>query len=331
MATSRKPAAKRAAEQRAMIRKIMLLEALRNWAIPLPLGAAALVLAVLYNIELVSPARAVALAGALALLAGLFAGLRDFIHERTKLGTAALAGAFAVAFFAVNFAALYRDVNPPPPVFATELHAGAPVTIPLHGAGGSYKLLLQGHFPPAEQGVNRSAHYVLDLDAGADHHVFEGDFTEEWGRTRLGRRGSAPVHTVHALSQQRVSAPSGSDLTLKLDQIGPSVGDSVDLHVYSAAFPLALYAGLGFLLTLAALTIDALHVESGTPSATAATIGALAGVTAFRLYAGPIPGFGDLIVYGGLGAFVGILVAPSLWRVLRPALRRVVRPIQSEA
>jgi len=57
------------------------------------------------------------------------------------------------------------------------------------------------------------------------------------------------------------------------------------------------------------------------------TLAALAGVAAFRAFASARPGFGELIVYGGLGTLIGLAAGAGLWRLMRVYLRRLLHDV----
>jgi hypothetical protein len=324
MPTTRKPTQQRVKRQHAAIRRIMFLDALRSWAIPLPLAAAALVLWVTYQIELVGPGPAATVAGALALLAALYAGLRDFLDEKTDARTGLLVGAFALTFAVSGFLLLTRIVNWPAPVFSSEVRAqAAPVVVPLHDAPGRYRLLVEGRFPPAAQGTRRNAHYRLDVEEDGHHQRLEGDFSDQWARRRVGRRGSAQVHLLHDVVQHRVEAPRGNDLSLRLEEISSEAGDSVTVEVYPVQFPLALFAAFGVLMTAAALLIDARRAGADSSAATGATLSTVAAIAAMQAWAEPHAGMGALAAYAALGALVGLPAASLLWRFAASYARRL--------
>lgn len=66
---------RRDGRQKTALGRVLLLDALRNWAIPLPLGGGALLLWVVYEAALIGRTRALTFGGALVLLAALYLGL----------------------------------------------------------------------------------------------------------------------------------------------------------------------------------------------------------------------------------------------------------------
>jgi hypothetical protein len=324
MPTVRKQAPQRAKRQNAAIRRIMVLDALRSWAIPLPLAGVTLLLWVGYQIELIGRGPGATLAGALALLAALYGGLRNFLDEKTSLRTGLLVGTFAVTFFTVAFALYYGIVNPPSPVFTSEVQAkAAPVVVPLHDAPGRYRLLIEAHFRPAEQGLQRKAHYVLEAEAAGQQQVLEGDFSDEWARRRVGRRGSAPVHVMNDVTQHRVDVTQGSDLSLRLKDLSAEAGNSVRVEVYPIEFPLGIFAAFAVLMTVAALLIDGRRDTDDSSATSGATLAVIVTIAAMQAWADPQPGMGNLTAYAALGALVGLPAASLLWKVARPYAQRL--------
>jgi len=314
----------RRAKQAVQIRRLVVLDALRSWVVPSVAAGGIFVVWVLTSAELMPMAAGLTVAGGLILFIALHAALRAFIDERTAATRAALVGAFAVAWAGVAFYALYSTVNPPPPLFTSELKAQAPpVTVPLQGVAGSYRIVVEGHFLPSKEQASQSGHYRLRVADGTEKMI-EGDFTEGWRRQRLGRRGSVPVHTVHALGQHTVDSASGDRLTLELTEVSAGIRDTVTVQVYRAAFSTTLLAAFGALLVAAALVIDAWRgTEPGDALMTMETLAVVLGIAAFRSFAPPRPSFGDLIVNGLLGAIAGVPAGALLWRLTRTRLRRL--------
>ena len=318
----RKASPQRVKNQNAAIRRIMILDALKGWAIPLPLAAVGLVVWVTYQIELLPGGLAASLIGGVAILAALYAGLRDFLDEKTDRRTALLVGAFALTFAVVGFFLISRIVNWPSPVFTSEVKAQADaVVVPLHHEPGPYRLLVEGRFPPGAQGVHRIAHYEIDLEDGGQHQRLEGEFSDEWARRRVGRRGSANVHLVHDVVEHRVSASHGDDLSLRLESISAEAGNSVTVEVYHVEFPQIVFIGFSILMTLAALFVDARR-EDDSYAATAATLSLVAAIAAMQAWSEPKAGVGALAAYIALGTIVGLPLASLLWRFAGPYARR---------
>ncbi len=325
MSSAKMPKGTPRARQQVNIGRALFFEALHGWIVPLGVGGLGLSAWVAYNIEIIRPESAVTLGGGLALLVALYVGLRRYLDERTARPAALLVAGFSAVWALITFIPFYRAVNLPPPVLATELRAAAPaVPVPLHGQAGPYRVVVEGHFRPTEEHNSRSAHYRMLIGGSAGDQALEGDFTERWGRQRLGRRGSAPVQRLHDIGQHAVESPDGADLTLALESMSPTATDSVTVRVYPATFPNNLFAGLSVLLVAAALIVDALQgFDPGSPIMTCTTLCALFGVYAFRSFAAARPGFGDLLVYGALGSVAGMGLGTVLWRIARPSLRRL--------
>jgi hypothetical protein len=310
-----------------MIRRIVILDALRGWIVHTLLGGGMLILWILYNIELIGPGPAVTGGGAIVLAGLLFAGLHRFLDPATTLRTALLLALFAAGWWIALFPPYYQAVNLPEPIFKNELRLNTgPVNLTLPDAGDSaYRLIVEGHFRLNTEHVGRVAHYRLALHDGASDRTLEGDFTENWGRQRLGRRGSVAVHRGHTLDQHRIEGPLSPSATLRLESIGPDAEPEVTVGLYPPPLHDGLFAVAGVALTAAALLIDALlaGVQESGGAATTMTLAAVMAVAAFRRFAAPHPGFGDLVVFGGTGALFGVLVARILWSLVARPLERL--------
>lgn len=315
------------AQQHAMIRRIVILDALRGWVVHLVLGGGMLILWILYNIELIGPGPAVTGGGAIVLAGLLFAGLYRFLDPSTTLRTALLLAAFVAGWWIALFPPFDRAVNLPEPLFQEEVRLNAePLSLAVPDTGVSaYRLIVEGHFRPSTEHVGRMAHYRLALHDGASDRSLEGDFTENWGRQRLGRRGSVAVHRGHTIDQHRLDGPLSPGATLRLESVGPDAEPEVTVGLYPAPLHDGLFAAAGAALTAAALLIDALlaGVEESRGAATTMTLAAVMAVAAFRRFAAPHPGFGDLVVFGGAGVLCGVLVARALWRLVARPLEQL--------
>jgi len=275
-----------------------------------------------YNAELITPRTAVTIAGALATLAGLHLTIRDFFTEKTTATRAAAVALFAIVWAALVFYAFYDMVNPPTPILQTDLHANAPPTsVPLHGVPGSYRVVVEGHFPPTSGESHTAGYRISVARGGKTDEVFDGEFSEHWARRRLGRRGSVQTPVVHAVAQHVIDSTQGEDFTLHLDEIGTEARDAVTVSVYRSAFPTGIVVALAVAVVGAALILDAWR-GSGDGTVTIGTAGALLAVAAFRWFSSPHPGFGDLIVWGGVGTLAGAILGMALWRVARKPVQR---------
>jgi nitrate reductase NapE component len=321
-----RPAAGRATtrtRQAAQIRRFVVLDFLRGPAIPFAAGALGFVVWVASNAELLAARSAVTFAGGLALLVGLHLTIRDFFSEKTPIVRAAVVGAFAIAWAFLAFYPFYDAVNPPTPLLQTELRPSAPpTTVPLHGAAGRFRVIVEGHFPP-KAGESHKAGYRISVGQGEKTaEIVEGEFSESWTRRRLGRRGSVQAPIMHSVAQHMVESAAGEDFTLHLDEIGTEAQDSVTVSVYSSTFPAGVFVALEFGLVGVALVLDAWR--GGKDGAvTTGTIAAFLAVAAFRYFASPRPGFGDLVVFGGAGTLAGALLGNLIWRVARKPILRL--------
>jgi hypothetical protein len=308
--------------QTAPLTRLLILDAVRTWVIPTVVIAIGLGFFVTYNIGLVDEAVAVTTIGGLALIGLLFYGLRGFTEEPigAALGTVLLA--FAVLWSATTFYPFYRARNPGTPVFSAKLvRNGAPVTLPLHGKPGRYSLIVGGHFLPVEGRQNRTATYRIDLgrESGTTERVLEGAFSEEWRSQRIGtgRRSSlVPVKSQTTQVLTAIDDPDGHDLTLRLTELSPAVGDAVSIDVYGEAVPQAVLIALGILSVLGAVVIDAYRPKgAGQGLMGTVTIATFVAIVVFRISTAAAPGFPQLVVAALVGTLAGAIGGSLLWRL----------------
>lgn len=303
------------------IERYLLFERLRGPALPGALGAAALLVWVLTTVGVIGAGSGVSWVGSSILGICLFFALRRDIDERTTTARAAALGAFAVLFAVVTIYPLHRTIHLEPAVATQTLEPGkAAARVQLGGRSGPYRLVVQGHLPPAEAShASQEADYVLAVRQGeAPEQRFAGKFTERWSSRRLGRRGTAPVHVTHSVEQHTIDASTGEDLQVRLESLVPAGSGAVTVEVHPDPFPRALFAGLGVLLGAAAVALDAWGGVSPSEGVTTVmTLGALLGVAAFRRFAPAQPGFGDLLFNGAVGGLGGWAAGTVLWRGVR--------------
>jgi len=309
----------RAQRTEQAIRRAVVLDALRGWTIPLVGIATAIIMWLLATVALIETSTAVEVAAVALLLAAIHAGVHEFLDERTTGATAACLAAFVAVLAFVAIGPLHEFLKPGRPVATAELHRGDPeVALPVGGVAGTYRIALEGHLDEAGGMVTRTVPYRLSVVTGkGEPTFFEGEFSERWGKQRLGRRGSTSVHIVRASTQHVLSDSTGDDLRLSLQSIGEGA-HSVTADVYRSSFPAWLFFGLGFALTAVAVLIDSWRQAGGSDlQLTTVTLCALLAVAAVRRFASPHPQFGDLIFYGGVGTVAGFLVGNILSRAKR--------------
>ena len=324
MAKTRTTTTSRRTKQAAEIRQLLALDALRSGFVPTIVAVLIVAAWVLLNVDLIAARLALSVAAALALFIVLHTGLSPFLDRGTTLGIAGAVITFACAWSVVTFWPFYYTLNPPPRVFAGDIHAGKPVTVPLHGEGGRYRVVVKGYFPPNAAQANRAAHYRLHVvDGAALDLMLQGDFTDAWRQRRVGRRGRFPVHIVNDISHHSIESASGQDLTLELTEASGGMSNVVSVDISALGFPMSLFGALGAVLTAAALVIDAWRpVAPRNGVVTTQTLAALFGGAAFCSLAGWRPGFVDLGVGAFVGAVAGVLAGAILWRLAGAGAQR---------
>jgi len=310
--------------QTAPLTRLLILDALRTWVIPVCAGAVGLVIFVLYNIELVESEIAVTIVGVLGLVVVLFYGLRGFIDDELDARLASILIVYALLWSATAFVPFYRAINPGTPLFSADLKKSGPaVTVPMHGRAGEYNLIVEGHFLPSEGRTNRTAKYSLAIgrDAHADR-IVEGTFSQEWGSQRIGAgRRSTSVPVMHQTTRhlETIDDSDGHDLVVKLTDLSPEVRDTITLRVYDEGVPRAVLIILGVLVIAGAVLIDGWRDKGESEGLlTTLTVATLISVVVFRNSSTASPGFPQLIIAVLVGTLAGAVGSSLLWRLLRP-------------
>lgn len=322
-----KPRAKAQAVKRSQqeIDRLLLFERLRGPIFPSVLGAVAVLLWVLTNAAVVETETAVLWVGAIGVAASVFFALRRFLDTRTTAAHAALLFLFGVGLAGASYYTFARTVNLAPPIAAGDLQPkGPPLPVTTKGSPGPYLVVIEGHLPENQGRATQSVHYVLNVahDTGAPE-VLQGDFTEKWSMRRLGRRGSAPVHTVRDVDQYDIADPANAGFQVSLEELSPASAGSVTVHVHPDPFPTVVVTAIGVLLTAAAMVIDTWQGAEATEGLTAAlTLCTLLSAAAFRRFAPAHPGLGDMLFNAGLGSLVGYALSSLLWRIGHAPLQR---------
>ncbi|HVN84276.1 MAG TPA: hypothetical protein VMW17_05465 [Candidatus Binatia bacterium] len=304
--------------------QLTILDALRTWVVPAVTLPGALIIYVLYNVEMVERELSVTILGVLTLITLVWLGVRGFIHERTSQRTAVIVGAYALMWMAATTVPFLALVDPGSPIFSAPLHANDTVTLPLENRPGEYRLVVEGAFAPTSGQSTRLAHYRLSLRGGGGEQSLEGRFSERFLQQRLGRRGSATVRDLHTATQHDVVS-DGTPLTLALSELAPiDTINSVTVHLYPERFPKVVFVGVAILLAAGAVVVDAWRSREQTSGLlTTITLGAVFAIAGLRWWGGPHPGFGQLAVEGLIGGVAGSLTAVALDRLVRPLLRRL--------
>jgi hypothetical protein len=309
--------------------RMLVVDALRTWVIPTVATAIGLVVFVVYNLGLVDEALAVTVVGTLALVVILFLGLRGFSEQAVSPALGGVLIGFTALWTITTFYPFYRARNPGTPVFSAQLsRAGGPVTLPLRDKPGHYKLIVSGHFLPAEGRQNRTATYRIALGHdGSTDRILEGVFDEEWHSQRIGagRRSSlVPVKSQTTQVLATVDDPEGRDLTLALTDLSPGVGDSVAVNLFAEPVPMSLLFALAILTVIGALFIDASRpkgVNEGLMGTL--TVATLVSIGVFRASSSVAPGFPQLIIAALVGTLAGAVGGSLLWRLTLQIRKRV--------
>ncbi|MEY4948872.1 MAG: hypothetical protein RL698_1083 [Pseudomonadota bacterium] len=312
-----------ATRSQAEIARMLLLERLGGPILPGILAALALLVWVLSGAGVIAPDRAILWLGTCAILAALFFGLRRFLGERLAGAIPALLALFALAYAGSTLFTLWRTVSLESPIATGELAPkGAPLDVKTEGHSGPFRVVIEGHLPPTQEQASQSERYEMTVSrGGAVSETFDGEFNERWGQRRLGRRGTAPVHTVRNVDQHDVADPDGAGFQLALQSLVPAEGRTVTVNVHPDPFPLWPMVALGALLTAAALALDAWRsVDPGDATLTAFTLAGLLGIAAFRRFAPAHPGLPELIFNATVGGLAGWALSSALWAMLRKPL-----------
>jgi hypothetical protein len=317
--------------QTAPLGRMLVTDALRTWVFPSAAVAAAFTVFVIYNVGLVEEAFAVTTVGLLALAVILFYGLRGFAAQRIDGVTAALLIGFGVLWIAATVYPFYRAVNPGTPLFSTELaRTGGPVTVPVHGKSGHLNMVVEGHFLPSSDRMNRTATYAIALTHdGSSDRILEGTFSQTWGEQRIGagRRSSmVPVMNQTVQVLHPIDDTDGHDLILKLTELSPGVRNAVTVRVYTEGLPQLALVLLSILTIAAALVIDAWRPKGDSEGLMVMLAVATAvAVATFRTSTQATPGFPQLVIAALMGTLAGAIGGSVVWRATQPLRRYLVR------
>jgi hypothetical protein len=321
-ASPRRPvAAKRAAAPRVW--QLLVLDALRTWAVPAVAVLVILVAAGLAVTETVAaaPALAVAIGGALVLL--LFIAEQPLLAAQAAPRERLVGAGVALVWFALCYAPFYTRLFPGTPLVAgAQLGSdgrGLPLTIPASGHR-AIDLLVEGRLAQAANGAAVPVEYTLTLeDAGRHVETMRGRFEETVKAQRLGRRGQALVRQTHGVERKLVSNPAGRDLAVTAVALEPENAPPLVLSVYAHPLP-----GLPVLAVAAAALLGVAIAFDRRP-ALASTDGALTYATASVLGTAVVfwtsnavqPDFRTLIGAAIFGGPVGFGLGALAWWIAK--------------
>ena len=305
-------------DHESKLRRLVVLDLLKGWTIPLIALGVAVLFWPLSIAGLVEAAPAIGVTAAALLVAALHTGLADFFDERTTTVTAATLIAFAALWAFVVYTPFEAKLSPGHELFAAQLPLhGAPATVPIAGTAGNYRMVVEGNLGTSADHASRSAHYQIGVTAdGSTAQTIEGDFSDRWSQRRSGRRGVSNVHVSHTAHEHPLTSENGADFHVALESLSPGAHDAVGVRIYRDTFPAPLFIGLGTALAAAAIVIDTWRfTDPQDLLLTSITLGSLLAVASFQHFAPPHPGFGDLAFNGAVGAIAGVAGGRVLARV----------------
>ncbi|HLK11843.1 MAG TPA: hypothetical protein VKW76_10715 [Candidatus Binatia bacterium] len=319
--TRRPVAAKRAAPPRVW--QLLVLDALRTWAIPGAAAAVILVAAGLSATEVVLPAPALAVAIGAALVLLLHLAEQPLLAEGAMARERAIGAAVAVVWFALCYAPFHTRLFPGAPLVADAQIGpggkGLPLTIPADGHR-TIDVLVEGRLAQAPNGAAVPVQYTLTLE-DADHRVqtVSGRFEETLKTQRLGRRGQAVVRQTHGAERKIIPNATGRDLTVTAVTLEPE--DAPPLALWAYAHPLpgpVVLAALAVALLAAAIAFDRRPALAATDGAlTYATASVLGTAVVFWTSNAVQPDFRTLIGAGIFGGPLGFGLGALAWWIAK--------------
>jgi hypothetical protein len=328
MATKASNGARREAQRTpsASLTRLTMIDALRTWVVPALTLPAAMIIYILYNLDLIDRVASVSATGVLALATVLWAGLRGFISERTSGRLTLLLIGYAAIWGVGTIIPFEAVIEPGALLLSRQLRPHESVPLPIEGHPGRYRLIVEGTFAANQTHGNRFAHYRLALAAGdAPTRLLEGDFSEEFVQQRLGRRGTTTVRDLHTAEVHDFSVADPGGLRLSVNDISPPDAIStISVELYRQRISPAILVGIGLLLIAGAVVIDAWRPRDQAEGLlTTLTLGTLVTITTLGSWGGPHPGIGQLAIQSLLGAIAGGLAAMVLGPLTRPLVRRL--------
>jgi hypothetical protein len=304
-------------------------DAFATWLIPAVATVVGLAAAVLGATEVVARPPALATTIAAALVIVLHVGLGGLLAAGVGVRTRLLTGALAIAWFAVAYLPFHFRLFPgaplAPPTEVSAAGTGVPFRIPTAGVRSVELVLEDRLLPPAGGASAPPVHYsvtVTDADGGTD--TFDGLFEDTLRSRRLGRRGSATVHQVHAATRHVVANGAGGDLTVTSVGLEPATAPPLTITAYRSRLPRPLVLALGGLAFLAAvIAFDARGPLPATDGAlTLGTAGVLGAAVIFWTSDAVHPDFQTLIGAAIFGGPLGFAAGGACWWVAKRVLGR---------
>ncbi len=303
----------------ASIRRLLVGDALRSWALPTVAIVLLLAAMLLDIVELVPDATAALIAAVALLMIGASLILTPLLGEDAE---GRVIPALAIALAVVWIAVLAYP-------FAVRLLVGAPLgRVPLDAAATGATLVpahlashanvvVDLHLPVASDRRDRTVHYDVDLvdDAGA-HVRIDGELGDSWRMRRMGRRGSVPSHLEHLSASHVVPIGSGA-LHLAAATLVGEPGATAAATAYRYRLPgTAVLYGLAVALCAAALALDRWWDPRARATATIVTTAACAAALVFAGSGSGHPGMRDVMGAALVGAIAGITIGAAMaWLV----------------
>jgi hypothetical protein len=283
-------------------------DALLNWGIPLLLGGAILVVALLGAFEQIATPTGVSTLGCLLLLfVGFFLFkplLSGTVEPRLKL----LTWGFALAWVVITCLQLYFAVFVGQELASSNLAMDSGgMVLTLGPQGIVYDLVVDGNFAAVAGEVGREAGYSLGLQKeGQKVQDFNGVFSEHWARQRLGRRGSTTSRRLHTHVLHSLVSPGEGTYQLTVTRIDPQLTPTLHVSLYRDTYPEKTFWLLSALLLIGAYIGEIWHAATEAPLVLA-TASALAFVLLFRNLGVPPHSYQDLVGAVMVAALIGPL------------------------
>lgn len=294
-------------------------EALLSWGIPLLLGAAIIITALLSAFEQIAPPTGVSSLSCLLLLLVGFFLFKPVLTGVVEPRLTAMTWGLGLAWITITCVQVYFAVFVGQELLSSPVTADSGgIALPLDAQGTVYDLVVDGNFAAMAGEVGREAGYNLSLEKdGQKIQDFSGVFSEHWSRQRLGRRGSTTSRRLHNHVLHPLVSPGEGTYQLAVVRIDPQLTPTLHISLYRDTYPEKTFWLLSALLLIGAYVGEVLHVGKEAPLVLV-TASALAFVLTFRNLGVPPHSYRDLIgaimvaaIAGPLGGWIFHVVADA--------------------
>jgi hypothetical protein len=314
-----RPTSKQARPKQPSIRRLLVGDALRSWALPTAAIAVLLVTILLDMLEVIPDptAAGVCVLALLVLTAALAVAplLADDADERVKPAAVVAIAVLWITVLGYPFEA--RLFTGPALGHVVLAPAASGATLVPGNTGARADVVVDLHLPMASDRRDRTVHYDVDMvdDAGG-HTRIDGELGDSWRMRRMGRRGSVPSHLEH-LSESHVVELGAGGLHLVGATLVGEPGATAAATAYRYRLPgMTVLYGLAILLCAGALALDHWWDPRARATATIATTGAAAAGLVFVGSGSGHPGLRDVIGASLVGAVAGFALGTALaWLV----------------